>query len=252
MKIIGLSLRIIIAVCAAVFLLWACSFINAGAVLGIVIFGSVIAACVLWKPLCGLIKRLWKRIGGRIALISLGVLIVFCVGMCAVFSVNMAIYIDEPVENVRAVMIPGCKVEGEEPSQFLRARLDAALAVLSENPGAVCVVSGGKGGDELISEAECMRRYLVSHGIAEERIFPEDKSISTRENFRFSKEIFDGLGISDGIVVTTNEFHQFRTELYARRVGLDVGHSSAATPIAFRFNYWLREWLALMSVLVLG
>lgn len=252
MKIVGLTLRITLAACALVCLVWSCDFFTAGAVIGVLIFGSIFAVCVAWRPFCGLVKRLWKRTGSRIALISAGSVILLCAGFCAFFSVNMAIYIEEPVEDVQAVMVLGCRVKGEEPSDMLKSRLNAALEVLSDYPEAVCVVSGGKGKGEDISEAEAMRRYLIENGIAEERIFTEDKSVSTRENFRFSKAIFDELGISDGIVVATNEFHQYRAELYARRVGLEVGHHSTATPLAARLNYWIREWPALMSVLILG
>lgn len=252
MKFFGLGVRIVIAACALVCLVWSCDFFTAGAVIGVLMFGSIFAVCVAWKPFCRLVKRLWKHIGGRIAVISVGSVILLCVGICTFFSINMAVYAEEPVDNVRAVMVLGCRVKGDEPSDMLKSRLNAALEVLSENPEAVCVVSGGKGKGENISEAEAMRLYLADRGIAEERIFTEDKSVSTRENFRFSKKIFDELGISDGIVVATNEFHQYRAELYAKRVGLEVGHHSAATPLAARLNYWIREWAALMSVLILG
>ncbi len=252
MKIFGSVLRIAITVCAFVCLVWSCDFFSAGAVIGVLMFGSILAVCVAWRPFCGLVKHLWKIVGGRIAVIFTGSVIALGIGFCMFFSVNMAIYAEESVENVRAVMVLGCRVKGEEPSDMLKSRLNAALEVLSDNPDAVCVVSGGKGNGENISEAEAMRRYLVENGIDEKRIFTEDKSISTRENFRFSKEIFDELGILDGIVVATNEFHQYRAELYADRVGLEVGHHSAATPLVSKLNYWIREWAALMSVLVLG
>lgn len=252
MNIFGKIIRIIVSVCAALCLVWACflSSYSAGSALGFVLFGLIIAVCVFWKPLCRSIGRLWKKPVGKAALILLGTPLVFGVGVCAYFSVNMAVYFEEPVENVRAVMVLGCRVKGEEPSNMLKSRLNAALEVLEENPGAVCVVSGGKGSGEDISEAEAMSRYLVRNGIEEERIYTEGDSISTRENFRFSKEIFEELGITDGIVVVTNEFHQFRAEIYARRNGLDVGHYSARTHTASILNYWLREWPALMSALL--
>lgn len=249
MRIFGIVIRSIILVCAALCLVWACflSSYSAGSALGFLLFGTIIAISVFWKPLCGLVKRLWSRVVGRAAVIFIGTGILVFVGVCAFFSVNMAVYISEPVEDVRAVMVLGCRVRGEEPSNMLKARLNAGLKVLEENPGAVCVVSGGQGEGEDISEAEAMQRYLMQNGISAERIFTEDKSISTRENFRFSKHIFEELGISDGIVVATNDFHQYRAEIYARQNGLEVGHISAKTHIKSFLNYWIREWLALLS-----
>lgn len=252
MKNIGIIIRAVIIICAAVCLVWSCCFLNAGTVLGVIGFGTVIVVCALWRPFCGMIKRLWKRLGGRIALISAGTVIGIGIVTCAVFSVNMAMCIDKPVESVKAVIVLGCQVKGEEPSMFLRGRTEAAIRVLEENPEAVCVASGGKGNGENISEAECIKRILISHGISEDRIFTEDQSTSTRENFRFSKEIFDDLGISDGIMIATNEFHQFRAGLYAKRLGLEVGHCSYRTPLRAFLNYWIREMPAIMSVYVLG
>ena len=70
---------------------------------------------------------------------------------------------------------------------MLRERLIAAQDYLDENPEAVCVVSGGQGADESMSEAQCMRtKTSTEHGIAPERIYMEDKSTSTRENIKFS------------------------------------------------------------------
>lgn len=249
MKIFGLVIRIIISVCAAACLVWACflSPYSAGSALGFVLFGVVIAVCVLWEPFCRLVGRMWKKLSGRIAVIAASAVIAFGAGLCVFFSVNMVSCFNVPVENVRAVMILGCRVRGEEPSEMLKSRMNAALEVLAEAPGAVCVVSGGQGTDgDDISEAEAMRRYLTENGISSERIFTESESTDTRENFRFSKPIFDELGITDGILVVTNEFHQYRAELYARENGLDVGHYSAKTHPASFLNYWLREWVGLL------
>lgn len=47
--------------------------------------------------------------------------------------------------------------------------------------------NGGKGKDEIISEAEAMKKYLIENGISEENIILEDKSKNTIQNMRFSK-----------------------------------------------------------------
>lgn len=135
---------------------------------------------------------------------------------------------------------------------MLTRRLNAALEVLEDNPGAVCVASGGQGKGELISEAEAMRRYLTGRGISDERILIEDKSVSTYENMSFSAEILREQGITGNIVIVTNEFHQYRASVFAKREGLETGAHSAATKIANLPNYWVREWAALFHQLILG
>lgn len=171
-------------------------------------------------------------------------------GFCVFFTVNIALHAEIPLEKTEAVIILGCQVRGETPSQMLKRRLDAAIEVLNENPEAVCVMSGGKGNGEDISEAECMRRYLSDAGIDEARLYPEDKSTSTRENLAFSAEILENLGISENIMLVTNEFHQYRASIYARRAGLKTGAHSAKTPLQNLLNYGLRENAALFAACV--
>ena len=236
-------IRTIIVAIAGVLLVWvSINFFTAGTVIGWVIFGLIIALGVFWKKFCALVKLLWSGIFGKIAVCVAGAAAAFAAGICVFFSVNMILCSEKPLDKTEAVIILGCQVRGEEPSVMLKNRLDAALEVLRENPEAVCIASGGKGDSENISEAECMRRYLIANGIEDERIFTEDKSASTEENLAFSREIFGNLGISDNIMIVTSEFHQYRAAIYAKKNGLQTGEHSAKTPVLNLLNYWVREW----------
>ena len=90
-----------------------------------------------------------------------------------------------------AVIVLGAGLRGENLSLILRNRLDAAVEYYNENPEAVIVVSGGQGPDEDIPEAEAMERYLYEQGVPLNKIIKEDKSTSTEENFKFSKELLE-------------------------------------------------------------
>lgn len=107
-----------------------------------------------------------------------------------------------PEDEQLTVMIFGCYVRGEEPGRTLTTRLDAALSLLKRYPNADCIVSGGQGSNEAISEAEAMRRYLVSRGIAEERITLENRSTNTSENLEYTFAILTG-SESDGSAAST-------------------------------------------------
>ena len=245
-------IRAIIAVIAFALLIWVnINYFTAGTVIGTVVFGGAFAVCVFWKPFGGFVKRLWSKLVGRLVLIVVGTVIGVCAVSCVIFSVNMTISIERQLDVPEAVIVLGCQVRGEEPSVMLAKRLDAAIEVLSEYPDAVCVVSGGQGSGEDISEAEAMRRYLVGRGISEARVISEDKSTSTRENIAFSAEILKEYDISRAVIVTS-DFHQYRAGLYAKRNGLTVGHHSGKTPIFNLANYWVREWAALFDALVRG
>lgn len=251
MKAASIAVRALAALISAGLLFWSnLNFFTAGTIIGWVVFSLIIALCVFWKPFCGLVKWLWKRVFGKITLVIIGGLTALIMGFCVFFTVNIALHAEIPLEKTEAVIILGCQVRGETPSQMLKRRLDAAIEVLNDNPEAVCVMSGGKGNGEDISEAECMRRYLSDAGIDEARLYPEDKSTSTRENLAFSAEILENLGISENIMLVTNEFHQYRASIYARREGLKTGAHSAKTPLQNLLNYGLRENAALFAACV--
>ena len=235
--------QIIIAAVAMVGLVWVNLVLkpNAGSLLGTLLFGGIIALTLLWRRIAGL----WKRTSGRILIIVLGGIFAAGLGLCVFFSVNMAVYAERDCDSADCVIVLGCQVRGETPTPMLCDRMNAALELLESNPEAICVVSGGQGPQEHISEAEAMRRYLNERGIADERIIPEPSSTSTEENLRFSAELLAEHGFNGSIVVVTNEYHQYRADIYARRAGLGVGHHSAHTALRLFPNQWVREWGAL-------
>ena len=153
---------------------------------------------------------------------------------------------DIPEANYLIVL--GCQVNGTVPSRMLRQRLDAALDYLVTYPEAI--VSGGMGSGENITEAACMYNYLTAHGIAPERIIPEDRATSTMENLRFSLEFMDE-GATAAIV--SNEFHLYRAGQMAASLGLDAALIPADTeyPI-LTASYFLREILAVWKFHLLG
>lgn len=254
MKIFSLIIRVFIILISSVMLVWVNlnTRITEGSIIGTAGFGAIILVCAFWKPFCRLIGKIWKHIAGRIALIFFGSVAAVLAGFCVFFSVGMLARMEVPVEKAEAVMILGCRVRGETPSEMLVCRLNAALDILEDDPEAVVVVCGGQGEGEDISEAEAMRRYLVDHNIAEERIYMEDKSVSTYENVHFSAEILKELGITENIVIATNEFHQYRAYVFAKSEGLKTGSHSARTILPNLPNYWVREWAALFHRLVFG
>jgi uncharacterized SAM-binding protein YcdF (DUF218 family) len=155
---------------------------------------------------------------------------------------------DKP-ENPDAVIVLGCKVNGNTPSRMLKRRLDSAVIYLNENEDVVCIVSGGKGEDEKISEAQAMKEYLVDKGIDEGRILTEDKSVNTLENIKNSVALLGGNG-SGEIAIITDGFHQYRAGYIAESFGYDAAAINAQTDF---FNavlmptYYIREWMAITN-----
>ena len=120
-------------------------------------------------------------------------------------------------ERANYLIVPGAKVYGDQPSDALQARIDLAWDYLAQNPDTVVILSGGQGNGEDISEAECMRRVLMSYGLAEDRILLEDRSTTTAENMQFSYALYGDPEASVGIV--TSNFHLYRSIRLAKKCG---------------------------------
>lgn len=134
---------------------------------------------------------------------------------------------------------------GNELSYVLLRRLNTALEVVESSPDVTVIVSGGKGPDENISEAEAMRNYLVSKGINFDQILLEDKSTSTAENLSYTHDLMKSKSLSDGrIALVTNDYHSFRAKYLASKNGLEVDSISSKTAIMVRINYMIREYYA--------
>ena len=148
------------------------------------------------------------------------------------------------------LIVLGCQVNGTEPSRMLRQRLDAAVAYLSTNADTHCIVTGGKGDGENLSEAQCMYNYLTAAGIDPSRITMEDQATSTMENLRYS---MDYLEPNAEIAIVSNEFHLYRAGQMAQSLGLDPHLIPADTefPILLA-SYSLREIFAVWKFHLFG
>lgn len=241
-------------------LLWAAGFavflapvsagvINIGNAAGMFVCAVLFFLSVFWS-------RFFRFVCGhrtvRIACIAALTAAVLLAVLAAVISIFMISAANHPPDGDTTVIVLGCKVRGEEPSLMLRQRIMAAYRYLDQNPSAMCIVSGGQGADELISEAESMKRVLVEQGIDEERIILEDRSTGTDENIRFSLEKMNEYGISGSVTIVTNEFHQLRAKLIADKYGLESYSVSARTSLWLLPTYWLREWFGVCYQIVFG
>ena len=144
------------------------------------------------------------------------------------------------------LIVLGARVEQDGPSRALQHRIDAAAEYMMGNKDTIAIASGGKGADEPVSEAACIRDGLIAAGIAPERILLEDQSSTTAENMRFSEMLIPDEDAAVGIV--TNNFHVHRALGLARKAGIRNPHGIAAEYTGFTlFHYMVREALGLVA-----
>lgn len=143
-------------------------------------------------------------------------------------------------------IVLGAGVHGTTPSRVLNQRINAAYDFLTENPETFAILSGGQGPGEDITEAECMKQRLVAKGIDKNRLYLEDKSTSTEENMKFSKELIEKL--SPGtmkITVISSDTHLYRACFIAKENGFEPkGYYAYTDYHILRFTYTLREGVA--------
>ncbi len=164
-----------------------------------------------------------------------------------------AAYKQPPPEGAQAVIVLGAGIRGEEVSYALQNRLDKAAEYYGENPGTLLVVSGGYGQGKDVSEAQAMEKYLLSIGIPKDAIVKEERSTSTNENFRYSKELLDERFREEyEVVFATNDFHVLRARINAEEEGLTAYGLPAPTPLFIIPNCYMREALALLATYAFG
>lgn len=151
------------------------------------------------------------------------------------------------IETLDYVIVLGAGLRGEEVSNTLKIRLDEAIKYYRQNLKTTIIVSGGQGADEVISEAEAMKRYLEREGVPEAHIIKEDKSTTTFENIAFSKDILEERGHQeDKVLIVTNDYHLFRAQMIAYFMGLRSEGLPAMSAPLVRMNYLVREYPTLM------
>ena len=142
------------------------------------------------------------------------------------------------------LIVLGTTVNGTEPSPMLKQRLDAALIFLNTYPNATCVVTGGKGDEVNLSEAQCMYNYLTAAGIDEGRITMEDRATTTVENLQNVRTMLD----TNEVAILSSNFHLYRAGLIAAEAGFSPSLIPAKTePFSLLAPWFLREIFALYA-----
>ena len=224
--------------------------IHTGTVVGTIACIVLMAFSLFTDKIISAIKFLWKNIFMKIIFsamalfVSLGVIFVLAMSFFMIFSAG-----DKPDGTEDAVVVLGCKVNGESPSIMLRKRIEKAYEYSVENPDVIIIASGGKGIDEGISEAECIKRELISMGVDEKRILTEDKSTDTYENLENTLSLIGKE--NPEIAIVTDGFHQFRAGLICDDMGIEKTSLSAKTPLFLLPSYIVREWFGLAEQIFL-
>ena len=169
-------------------------------------------------------------------------------------------------EGLDYLIVLGAQVREDGPSAVLKYRLDAAVDYLKENESTLCIVTGGKGESEPLTEGEGMKQYLTAQGIDPARILVEDQARNTVQNIQFSKQLMTSPSASTALVtnnfhvspsastaLVTNNFHVTRATALARKQGLTNVYAIAApSDPVYLPNNMFREFFGLTKDFLAG
>ncbi len=155
-----------------------------------------------------------------------------------------------PEYNKDFVIILGSRINKDGTlTSLLKGRADRAIEFAKEQyehtkKKIVYVPSGGKGLDEVTSEAEAIKKYLIEKGINKNQIIIEDESTSTSENMKYSKKAIDKVNDKGNIIFSTTNYHVFRSGVIANNQGIDCEGIGSKTKWYFYTNALIREFVA--------
>ncbi|MDO5029483.1 MAG: YdcF family protein [Corynebacterium sp.] len=151
------------------------------------------------------------------------------------------------------VIVLGCALKNDRPSDLLERRLRRATAVSDATTKRI-ICCGGVGHESVTnakrSEADAMVEWLATHAAdvvkhGDIALIREDASTNTSENIDFACELIGDADLDAGTVVVTSDFHVPRVAKLVRERGLRnwcvVG---AYTPLKYWATSTLREFLA--------
>lgn len=227
-------IKTIILILGIIFFLWFLlpvfgTSLNYGNVTGIILSIIAVVYGLCFDHINRLAVNAWKSASGKVIEIILMIIAAAIIVLAAAAGASMIFGAAKSPEAGSTVIVLGARLYGNEPSRTMLSRCNAAYEYLMENPESVCIVSGGQGDDEKISEAAAMFEVLTAKGIDSSRIFQENRSTDTDENIRFSKEIIEAKGLNQSVAIATNDYHEYRALTYAAREGIKAGSVPAPT-----------------------
>jgi len=129
-----------------------------------------------------------------------------------------------------------------EPTQVLQGRLETAVALFQSGRGTWILVSGDNRAPSY-NEPKAMRRWLLRHGVPQERVVSDYAGRRTYDSLKRAQAVF---GV-DRLIIVTSDFHLPRALFLARRLGLDaygVPASTGVLPFGKLIGFWAREAVA--------
>ena len=121
----------------------------------------------------------------------------------------------ETTDNIDAILVLGCKVNGDSPSLMLSRRLEKTFDVYNKL-GSKIIISGDY--QQNYDEVNVMKNYLLSFNIPQENIIADYYGFSTYDSIYRAKYIFN----MENVIIITQEYHMYRALYLANQLDLEA------------------------------
>lgn len=222
--------------------------INIGNSFGMLISALMIFCGIRYETLRRIFDQLWQKKPMRSFILLAVMLITAAVILMIAASAAILGAASKNIPQNTPAIVLGCAVKGSRPSKVLRERIDAAYDYMQEHPQAVCILSGGKGKGEDISEAECMYCELIRAGIDASRLYREEESVNTEQNLKNSINILGEYQSVEAVTVISSEFHLYRGKWWAMKSGYQSYGYASRTDWKYLPTLFLREVIAVVHL----
>jgi uncharacterized SAM-binding protein YcdF (DUF218 family) len=121
-------------------------------------------------------------------------------------------------ERGETAIVLGAAVIGDKPSPVFAARLDHAAVLYREGRAGRILVTGGRSGEDDLSEAAAGSVYLQAHGVPVSAILIEDRSRTTRQNLANARAVL-GKDAGKPVLIVSDPLHMRRAMAMAAAEG---------------------------------
>ncbi len=185
-------------------------------------------------------KKLKRLLIPFVVLTVLGAICILGINYYVIFSQNQNILtVDEAsqLDSVEYVLVLGCGVFGDEPSDMLEDRLLRALEVVEKLPQAKLVLSGNNSGEEY-NEVGVMKQFCIDQDFPVDRIITDDDGFSTGESVTNLEKNLS----PEKVIIITQKYHLYRALHIASRYDIEAyGVASNQRRYKMQIYYSLRE-----------
>lgn len=155
-------------------------------------------------------------------------------------------------QKMRVILVLGCRLSEHEigvykPGNILQLRLEEGLKYynkIKDYENVVIMVTGGDPVGNGVSEAEIMSKWFVENGVEKEKIYVENESNHTIENFVYVRKIIKSNDVDvDVVTIVTSDFHVKRSLYIATTLCPELKFEvvSAETPFEEKDEWFERE-----------